>query len=129
MAKSTGILRAAKGTFGYFSFHGKVTMLKHGKAYIILTEAHDIQTIPSACTTHSKPRKTGTDAGRSRASLIAQPVLLWEQLLRLTLNRHFSLRQHINVTSVRGKRVAISTGILRAAKGTFGYFSFHGKVT
>ena len=29
MAKSTGILRTAKGTFGYFSFHGKVTYLTY----------------------------------------------------------------------------------------------------
>ena len=33
MAKSTRILRAVKGTFGYFSFHGKVTQPAHRLYY------------------------------------------------------------------------------------------------
>ena len=163
MAKSTGILRAAKGTFGYFSFRGKVTLLAHR-----LYHFNERTPLPNHNTTHTLRAlyilqaapdrngcwlqssafvRTACAASGTSSSFDAQPT----SLSSIAHQRNFGSRQtygekHRN--PARGQRnfwllflpwksniynvchkAAISTEILRAAKGTFGYFSFHGKVT
>ena len=162
MAISTGILRAAKGTFGYFSFRGKVTLPTHR-----LYHSNERTPFPNHNTTHilrtfqtlqAAPDRNGCwlqssvfvriacAALGTSPSFDAQPTLL----SFIVHQRNFGSRQthgekHRN--PARGQRnfwllflpwksntynvchKAISTEILRTSKETFGYFSFHGKVT
>ena len=163
MAKSTGILRAAKGTFGYFSFHGKLTQPAHRLYYsngcTPLPNHNLTNTLRVLYTLHAAPDRNGCwlqssvfvrtacAALGTSPSFVAQPTLL----SFIAHQRNFGSRQthgekHRN--PARGQRnfwllflpwksntynvchkAAISTEILRTPKGTFGYFSFHGKVT
>ena len=163
MAKSTGILRAAKGTFGYFSFHGKVTQPAHRLYYsngcTPLPNHNLTNTLRVFYTLHAAPDRNGCwlqssvfvrtacAALGTSPSFDARPTFL----SFIAHQRNFGSRQthgekHRN--PARGQRnfwllflpwksntynvchkAAISTEILRTPKRTFGYFSFHGKVT